>query len=223
MRRRIDPEEDVMTTQRTAGATGRTARTILLVLVFAALLAALAALTRAAETGAEALAPAAGTITVTGTSTLHDWSVRGTGLRGSLDLPAGFLSGEASGVPAARFTLPVRSLQSQHAKMNKLMWEALDAAKHPDLAFALESARLQGAAGPNAKVEVKGSLTIAGVARPVALVMEVRHDGNRLVASGELPLKMTDFGIEPPTAMLGTVRTGDAVRVKIETTLAPGT
>jgi polyisoprenoid-binding protein YceI len=217
-------EERFMTTQPTTRATDSAVRKVLLVLALAALFAAaLAALTRAAETGAAALAPSAGTVTVNGTSTLHDWSVHATGLRGSLELPAGFLAGDTAAVPAARFTLPVRSLQSEHDKMNKLMWEALDAAKHPELTFALDSARLQGAGGPSAKVEVKGSLTIAGVARPVALVMDVRHEGNRVVASGELPLKMSDFGIKPPTAMLGSIRTGDAVRVKIETTLAPGT
>jgi len=212
-----------MTTQRSTRATGDTTVRVLLPLALAALLAAApAALTGAAVPGSEALAPAAGTVTVTGTSTLHDWTVRATGLRGSLDLPAGFLGGETTAVPTARFTLPVRALQSEHDKMNKLMWESLDAAKHPDLTFALESARLQGAGGANAKVEVKGSLTVAGVARPIALVLDVRRDGNRLLASGELPLKMSDFGIKPPTAMMGTMHTGDAVRVKIETTLTPG-
>ncbi|HEV8240149.1 MAG TPA: YceI family protein [Thermoanaerobaculia bacterium] len=212
-----------MTIQRATRATSDSTTKTLLPLALAALLmAAPAALTGAAAPGAEALAPAAGTVTVTGTSTLHDWSVRATGLRGSLDLPAGFLAGETSAVPAAKFTLPVRSLQSEHDKMNKLMWESLAAAKHPELTFALESARLKGPGGPTAKVEVKGSLTVAGVARPVALVLDVRRDGNRLLASGELPLKMSDFGIDPPTAMMGTMRTGDAVRVKIETTLTPG-
>jgi hypothetical protein len=33
---------------------------------------------------------------------------------------------------------------------------------------------------------------------------------------------MTDYGIKPPTAMLGTMRTGDAVVVRIEAALAPG-
>jgi len=213
-----------MTKQPSTRATGAATIRVLLPLALAALfIAAPSILTGAAVPGTEALAPAAGTVTVDGTSTLHDWSVRATGLRGSLDLPAGFLSGETTAVPAARFTLPVRALQSEHDKMNTLMWEALQAAKHPDLTFALESARLQGAGGPTTKVEVKGALTVAGVARPVTLVLDVRRDGNRLLASGELPLKMSDFGIKPPTAMMGTMRTGDAVRVKIETTLAPGT
>lgn len=213
-----------MTQQPNTRATGAANIRILLPLALAALfVAAPAVVTGAAAPGAETLAPAAGTVTVSGTSTLHDWSVRATGLRGSLDLPAGFLSGETTAVPAARFTLPVRALQSEHDKMNTLMWEALQTTKHPELSFALESARLQGAGGPTVKVEVKGALTVAGVARPVTLVLDVRRDGNRLLASGELPLKMSDFGIKPPTAMMGTMHTGDAVRVKIETTLAPGT
>lgn len=213
-----------MTQQPNTRATGAANIRILLPLALAALfVAAPAVVTGAAAPGAETLAPAAGTVTVSGTSTLHDWSVRATGLRGSLDLPAGFLSGETTAVPAARFTLPVRALQSEHDKMNTLMWEALQTTKHPELSFALESARLQGAGGPTVKVEVKGALTVAGVARPVMLVLDVRRDGNRLLASGELPLKMSDFGIKPPTAMMGTMHTGDAVRVKIETTLAPGT
>jgi len=95
---------------------------------------------------------------------------------------------------------------------------------HPRYELEREySARVQGTAGAPIKVEVKGTLTVAGVARPVTLVLDVRRDGSRLLASGELPLKMSDFGIKPPTAMMGTMHTGDAVRVKIETTLAPGT
>ena len=213
-----------MAKQTSTRATGAATVRILLPLALAALfIAAPATLAGAAAPGAEALAPAAGPVTVTGTSTLHDWSVQATGLHGSLDLPAGFLSGETTAVPAARFTLPVRALRSEHEKMNTIMWDALGAAKHSELTFALESARVQGTAGATTKVEVKGALTVAGVARPVTLVLDVRRDGSRVLASGELPLKMTDFGIKPPTAMMGTMRTGDAVRVKIETTLAPGT
>jgi hypothetical protein len=33
---------------------------------------------------------------------------------------------------------------------------------------------------------------------------------------GNVPLKMTDFKIKPPTAMLGAMKTGDAVTVKFD-------
>jgi polyisoprenoid-binding protein YceI len=215
-------EEIVMTTQRTQLMPALLIRRAALLACAALVTLTLAAASAIAMAGAEALVPTGGAITVTGTSTLHDWSVRATGLKGSLALPVGFLAGEPSAAPVATFTLPARALTSEHDRMNKLMWESLAADKHPNLIFALESARLHGAGGPSVKVEVKGSLTVAGVPRPVTLLMEVRHDGDRVVASGELPLKMSDFGIKPPTAMMGTVRTGDAVRVKIETTLTPG-
>lgn len=165
---------------------------------------------------------ATGTVTVRGTSTLHDWTVEAKELHGTLELPAEFLAGAATAPPTASFTLPAEALKSEHDRMNKLMWEALDSAKHPELAFALQAAKVASTDGASTGVEVDGTLTVAGVAKPVHLVLTVRQDGARLLASGELPLKMTDFGIKPPTAMLGTMKTGDAVTVKIDAVLVPG-
>ena len=39
--------------------------------------------------------------------------------------------------------------------------------------------------------------------------------------SGAYPMKMTDFGIEPPTALLGTMTTGDDVTINFNLTLSP--
>lgn len=180
-----------------------------------------AAVAAGAAAGPETLATSTGAITVEGTSSLHAWTVVAKDLRGSLVLPAGFLEGGADAVPTASFTLAVTALRSEHDRMNRIMWESLLAAKHPDLIFTLQTASLNGNQPGAVKVEITGLLTVAGTARPVTLSLSVRRDGQRLLASGQLPLKMTDFGIKPPTAMLGTVRTGDSVLVKIEATLAP--
>jgi polyisoprenoid-binding protein YceI len=40
-------------------------------------------------------------------------------------------------------------------------------------------------------------------------------------ATGMVPIKMTDFGIKPPTAMFGTLRTGDEVKVNFALTVGP--
>jgi hypothetical protein len=42
-----------------------------------------------------------------------------------------------------------------------------------------------------------------------------------LRATGVSTFKMTDFGVKPVTALLGTIRTGDAVTVKFDITGAP--
>jgi polyisoprenoid-binding protein YceI len=67
-----------------------------------------------------------------------------------------------------------------------------------------------------------GSLTIAGTEKTVNMdVVTKRLTDGSLRADGELALKMTDFGVKPPTALLGTLRTHDDVKVKFQLSLAP--
>jgi hypothetical protein len=40
-------------------------------------------------------------------------------------------------------------------------------------------------------------------------------------AEGELPLLMTDFGVKPPTALLGTLRTDNKITVKFSLLVGP--
>ena len=42
-------------------------------------------------------------------------------------------------------------------------------------------------------------------------------------AEGELPLLMTDFGVKPPTAMFGTLRTDNKITVKFSLLVGPQT
>ena len=45
--------------------------------------------------------------------------------------------------------------------------------------------------------------------------MQVRRlSTDRLEISGDTSLRMTEFGIDPPTAMLGMLHTGDIVHVR---------
>jgi hypothetical protein len=46
----------------------------------------------------------------------------------------------------------------------------------------------------------------------------VQADGS-IAVRGSVPLFMSDFGIEPPTAMLGMLKTADQVTVKFELAL----
>jgi polyisoprenoid-binding protein YceI len=42
---------------------------------------------------------------------------------------------------------------------------------------------------------------------------------NSMTVSGDYTLKMTDYGIQPPKAMWGTIKTGDEVTIKFEIVL----
>jgi polyisoprenoid-binding protein YceI len=66
-----------------------------------------------------------------------------------------------------------------------------------------------------------GQLTIAGSARTVNLTLDIEPgEKGALTITTQIPLKMTDFGMTPPTAMLGTIRSGDQVTVKVAWKLA---
>lgn len=64
-------------------------------------------------------------------------------------------------------------------------------------------------------LHVLGSLTIAGVTRPIeAQVRLDRHDG-RVRAECRVPVRQTDFGVRPYSAMLGQLKVADEVLVAL--------
>ncbi|PIQ82284.1 MAG: hypothetical protein COV76_04490 [Candidatus Omnitrophica bacterium CG11_big_fil_rev_8_21_14_0_20_64_10] len=185
----------------------------------------------AEATGPVRFVPIEGKVTVTGTSTLHDWEAESAALTGTLTLPAAswaLLQSPAAGgsrsLPAgAAFHLSTASLKSEKTGMDKRMHAALQAETHPTISYRLTSARI-GRAGPDNgfSIETAGILTVAGVERPLEGPMRVQllPDG-RLTVDGAAPLKMSDFGIDPPRAMFGTIRSGDAIELSWRWTLQP--
>jgi polyisoprenoid-binding protein YceI len=65
-----------------------------------------------------------------------------------------------------------------------------------------------------------GRLHIAGVEREVTLDVTTERKDATLIVQGQVPLQMTDYGIKPPTAMLGMLKTDPKVIVTFETVLA---
>ena len=177
-------------------------------------------------------------VTIEGASTLHDWHVEGHHLGGYVIVQEGELtslwgnheSPSQPLAPAVRVEIPITSLVSGKRGMDDKMHEALKATTHPMITYGLESAKItprQIAQGDDASgrltVETTGVLTIAGVERTVDIPMHVRRlSDHRLEISGDTSLRMTEFGIDPPKAMLGTIRTRDTVRVYWTWVLARG-
>ena len=177
----------------------------------------LASLLLATVAGAARYAPATGSsVTIEGTSTLHAWTMTGATIKGQID---------AASPDNAKVivTIPVTSIKSEHSKMDKLMAEALKARQHPEIRYELlQSSLTKGSPEANFAVTAKGKLTIAGVSRDVELaVTGARNAEGKYVLTGSAPLKMTEFGIKPPTAMMGTIKTGDDVKVTFRWIVEP--
>lgn len=180
-------------------------------------IATLLTLTLATFLSAQSWSSAPGSwVKVSGTSTLHDWEVRSEAVNGSLEFPHDFFDG-GDGAVAARIVIPSASLESHSAKMDRIMRESLMAAKHKEIRYELKSATALAAN----MVRTRGDLTVAGTTRTIDMDVTVsRPSTNALIATGQVAINMRDYGIDPPRAMLGAIRTGENVTVAFQWQLA---
>jgi len=161
-------------------------------------------------------------VTIDGTSNLHDWDVEGETIHGKAAFPEAVtsLAGAAwlksrDVNPKITVTIPVRSLRSGHRGMDGNMYDALHADAHSDIVFRL--GRIWATKKKDAdhvRARATGKLTVAGKTRGVALDVDIARDGDHLVFTGHTRLDMTAFGVKPPTAMLGVLKTGKMVDVR---------
>ena len=161
---------------------------------------------------ADRFATATGSVVkVEGTSTLHDWTMEGTTIQGEIDAP----TPDNWNAPAkAVITIPVTSIKSEHGKMDKLMADALKAKAHPEIRYEMTAATPKNATAAAFVLATRGRLTIAGVTKEIEMdVQGSRNADGRYTLAGTAPIRMTSFGIKPPTAMLNTIKTGDDVKV----------
>ena len=160
------------------------------------------------------------TVKINGTSTVHEWEMSGSQIDGKIEMPADLTTNATvegwknAATPTVTVSIPVKSIKSEHSKMDSIMADALKADKFPAIKYELLKIALVKPGTSTFVVGSHGKLTIAGVTKEVDMnVTATRGTDNRLAISGELPIKMTDYGIKPPTAMLGTIKAGDAVKV----------
>ena len=164
-------------------------------------------------------APDSGTATVSGTSTLHDWSAKSTTVAGTVK-SSGPWTGAAPTLQSIQLSIPADSLKSSEGSdMDDKIHDALKAKANPLITFTLSSAKFQSAPStddPKYHYAASGKLTVAGASHSVNLTLDIQPSkGDMLTIETQTPLKMTDFGIQPPTAMLGMIKSGNKVTVNV--------
>jgi hypothetical protein len=117
---------------------------------------------------------------------------------------------------AFEIALRADSLHSTKDGLDKNMHKALKAEQHQEIAFRLTRLDAAAAAGKKAV----GVLRVAGVEREVTLDLTLVRRDAALVVSGQTAFLMTDFGITPPKAMLGMLKTDPKVTINFETVLS---
>lgn len=153
------------------------------------------------------------TLWIEGTSNRSDWTVYAKDLSAS----ASGLESEMS--PAAlQVTVASGEIESDESTiMDRLIGEALKVDEHPTITYELTNAVQDGES-----LATTGNLTLAGVTREIAMDVQAERQADGSVRfTGSTPLKMTDYELQPPTAMFGALRTADDVTVHFDVTFVP--
>jgi polyisoprenoid-binding protein YceI len=176
------------------------------------------------------------TLTLTGDSTLHPFSSRSTALTLTDELDAKRVASAKAAfndvfgavlhkgaLQKFDLSVPVKSLKSKESGLDKNMYKALKADENPDIVFHLSGYEVTPSTVSHEAGHIKadGTLTIAGQTKPVVLEAEGIPDQDVLQVKGRYTLLMSDYGIKPPTMMMGTIKVRNPVVIEYDLRLIP--
>ncbi|MBC8883442.1 YceI family protein [Flavobacterium piscinae] len=144
---------------------------------------------------------------ISGTSSLHDWDMVS-------EIATGKLTGTVEGNKLTTITslvveMPAESIKSGKGGMDKNAYKALKTNQYKTVKFDLKAASKH----TDGTWNFSGTFTISGVSKSVTIKIKESIIGGQTVFEGSYSFKLTDYKITPPTALMGTVKTGDDVKI----------
>jgi polyisoprenoid-binding protein YceI len=157
-----------------------------------------------------------------GTSTVRNWDCKAPNIQAAIDAEAGAPAAVLGGRKAVRtvdLTFPVSALDCENRTMNNHMRNALNAEQHQFIRFTLTGYTLTKAAATSGTLE--GTLMINGQTKPITVPVQFADAAGALRVTGRYPLAMTQWGVQPPRLMMGTMKVGDTITVNFDLLLQP--
>lgn len=124
------------------------------------------------------------------------------------DAPDVASAGVAELVTKASVVVPVAALDCGNGTMNEHMRKALKASEHADVKFVLSGYEVNGASAT-----INGTLTIAGKDNPIQIPATVTPEGTGIRVKATKAIDMTQWGVKPPSLMMGTMKVKPAVTI----------
>ena len=184
--------------------------TAILVISFLSLNASLLAQTFTLQKSASQMA-------VFGTSNLHDWELTVENMQGTIEVK---LEGNVlKSISKLDLSILAESLKSGKNGMDKNTFKALNTKDYQNITYKLKSVEsINAKSSGEYTVNTTGDLMLAGVTKPISLVFDAKIVQSMITLSGEKEINMTDYKIEPPKALFGTITTGEKVIIKFKAT-----
>ena len=70
-------------------------------------------------------------------------------------------------------------------------------------------------------MQIKGKLTIAGASKTIPLEATYSIEGESVTFSGSIDILFSEYNVAPPTAVFGTIKTGDELTLSFQATFSP--
>ena len=156
-------------------------------------------------------------ISVDGTSNIHDWDLKAEKftvkaiIEDTADLPA---------IKSLSLDLEAESLKSGKSGMDNNTYKALKTNRNKSIKFTYtKTNRLTKTADNTYSVTVQGMLEIAGTKKSTDLSFDLVKVNNGYTIKGNKKINMPEYKVDPPTAMLGTIKTGEDVTINFNLNL----
>jgi polyisoprenoid-binding protein YceI len=162
--------------------------------------------------------PAKSVVTFDATHQMGDFSGRAEAVTGEFQADTADLRASITGVARVR----VAVLRTGNDNRDRDMRKVLDVDRFPEIRFTIggvEPSFNSVTSSADTLITIKGGLAVRGVERPVTFLARVRLRDDRIWVRGESRIRLTDFGIKPPSRLF--FRVGDDVTIGFDITLEP--
>jgi hypothetical protein len=118
-------------------------------------------------------------------------------------------------------SIPVVSLKSNSTMLDGHLDDALKADKFPAIHCVVKSYQVKSKnADGSYQITAPVELTLAGATKTVEVDAVATVEGGKVRIQGEKQLLMTDFKVDPPTLLLGTIKTANEIKISFDLLMA---
>ncbi|CAN5331419.1 hypothetical protein BH23BAC3_BH23BAC3_36160 [soil metagenome] len=154
---------------------------------------------------------------IDGSANVRDWDADVNTVDATFVLSPFDLSDLSSLTPehfkTMELSIPVRDIESDSGRLTRNLQGYLKRDEHPVITFKLNEIDSVTVNGDTAEITANGVINAAGVDHETTMHVTAAVNDGKVTFSGSQDLLMTDFGIDPPTAVLGTIRARDEISI----------
>jgi polyisoprenoid-binding protein YceI len=150
----------------------------------------------------------------------HDHRIRARSFSGTIVYDAAHVAASKVEITVQTRNLDVLPIGADRRDGPRVEKAMRDHVLHPDR-FPTITFRSRSVTPIEDRLRVTGDLTLAGQTHPVTVDMKVQAGERQLIATGAFSIDQTDWGIEPYSAALGTIKVADEVTFELRVVGVP--